>query len=247
MFGVSGAGAAGHGHAEDIALRAWKGLGLPGTPHVGDDITVAFAAGSAAGDGVVLISGTGAVAARLYGGEVVRRCDGYGWWLGDEGSAVWLATEGVRAALAALDGRGRPTVLVDLIAAALGVARGRPQAIIGAVYQIAPAELGRLAPEVSEAARAGDEVAAAITASAAERLLAGFAAVAPEIEPGPVVLSGAVLATGPVADLVREGLTRRFGITAVGAAPGEFGAAGLALRRNGQSILAHARLIDGVR
>ncbi|MFD0537747.1 hypothetical protein ACFQY7_32330 [Actinomadura luteofluorescens] len=49
----------------------------------------------------------------------MQRADGYGWLVGDEGSAVWLGKEAVRAALAAYDGRGSPTLLTDSVPRAL--------------------------------------------------------------------------------------------------------------------------------
>lgn len=52
-------------------------------------------------------------------GAIVQRADGYGWLVGDEGSAVWLGREAVRAALAAYDGRGSPTLLTESVPRAL--------------------------------------------------------------------------------------------------------------------------------
>jgi glucosamine kinase len=48
-----------------------------------------------------------------------RGADGYGYLLGDEGSAVWIGRSGARAALSAMDGRGAPTVLTEMIPRAL--------------------------------------------------------------------------------------------------------------------------------
>ncbi|WP_234401693.1 BadF/BadG/BcrA/BcrD ATPase family protein, partial [Thermobifida halotolerans] len=176
VFGVAGAGAAGLARTEETVRRAWRGLGLPGLPEVGDDIVVAFASGTAQTSGAVLIAGTGAVAAAVRDGRIERRCDGYGWLLGDEGSAVWIGIAGLRAALAALDGRGCDTVLTESLAVALGVPAGNQQALIGAAYTVAPAELGSLAPRVCDAAEGGDRAATEIVADAAARLLGGLAA-----------------------------------------------------------------------
>ncbi|MBB6170480.1 N-acetylglucosamine kinase-like BadF-type ATPase [Nocardiopsis mwathae] len=243
VFGVSGA-AVGHSRAVATVRGAWESLGLPGSPLVTDDIVVAFAAGSTADAGTVLIAGTGAVAAYVRDGAVARRCDGYGWLLGDEGSAVWIALAGLRAALASIDGRGRPTVLVERLAAALAIAPGDVHAIVRAAYARPPAELGGLAPEVVLAASGGDAVAGDIVAEAAERLLTNLAAVAPDpVGAEPVVLAGALLATGPVADAVHEGLRTRHGVAARTAGDGALGAAGLALRRTGAPASAHARLL----
>ncbi|MEW2357818.1 BadF/BadG/BcrA/BcrD ATPase family protein [Spirillospora sp. NPDC029432] len=119
VFGIAGAGAAGRPAAVAAARRAWSAAGLRGSPAVVTDIAIAFAAGTTAPKGIVVFSGTGAGAAVISDGAIVQRADGYGWLVGDEGSAVWLGREAVRAALAAYDGRGSPTVLTDAVPRAL--------------------------------------------------------------------------------------------------------------------------------
>jgi N-acetylglucosamine kinase-like BadF-type ATPase len=89
VFGIAGAGAAGRPAAIAAARRAWCAVGLRGSPAVVTDIAVAFAAGSPASEGIVVFSGTGAGAAAISDGAIKRRADGYGWLVGDEGSAVW--------------------------------------------------------------------------------------------------------------------------------------------------------------
>ncbi|WP_245667387.1 N-acetylglucosamine kinase [Actinomadura macra] len=119
VFGIAGAGSAGRPAAVSAARRAWQALGLRGSPAVVTDIAVAFAAGTNEPKGIVVFSGTGAGAAVINDGSIVQRADGYGWLVGDEGSAVWLGKEAVRAALAAYDGRGSPTLLTDSVPRAL--------------------------------------------------------------------------------------------------------------------------------
>jgi N-acetylglucosamine kinase-like BadF-type ATPase len=124
VFGIAGAGAAGRPAAVAAARRAWRALGLRGSPAVVTDIAVAFAAGTTAAEGIVVFSGTGAGAAAVRSGAIKRRADGYGWLVGDEGSAVWLGREAVRAVLTAYDGRGSPTLLAESVPRALlGTAR----------------------------------------------------------------------------------------------------------------------------
>ncbi|WP_407061483.1 BadF/BadG/BcrA/BcrD ATPase family protein [Actinomadura napierensis] len=119
VFGIAGAGSAGRPAAVTAARRAWQAVGLRGSPAVVTDIAVAFAAGTTEPKGIVVFSGTGAGAAVISDGAIVQRADGYGWLVGDEGSAVWLGKEAVRAALAAYDGRGSPTLLTDSVPRAL--------------------------------------------------------------------------------------------------------------------------------
>ncbi|GGV09436.1 hypothetical protein GCM10010182_31220 [Actinomadura cremea] len=119
VFGIAGAGSAGRPAAVTAARRAWQAMGLRGSPAVVTDIAVAFAAGTSRPKGIVVFSGTGAGAAVISDGTIVQRADGYGFLVGDEGSAVWLGKEAVRAALAAYDGRGSPTLLTDSVPRAL--------------------------------------------------------------------------------------------------------------------------------
>ncbi len=119
VFGIAGAGSAGRPAAVAAARRAWHAVGLSGSPSVVTDIAVAFAAGTSAPEGIVVFSGTGAGAAVINDGTIVQRADGYGWLVGDQGSAVWLGRQAVEATLAALDGRGAPTLLAESVPRAL--------------------------------------------------------------------------------------------------------------------------------
>ncbi|GAA4990461.1 N-acetylglucosamine kinase-like BadF-type ATPase [Nonomuraea thailandensis] len=103
---------------------------LPGVPvsSVGDIVT-AFAAGTAAVSGSVLISGTGAIAAKIIGHRAVATADGFGWQLGDEGSAFWLGRAAARATIRALasapgDAAGHGSVTGDGLAAGHGSVGG---------------------------------------------------------------------------------------------------------------------------
>jgi glucosamine kinase len=84
-------------------------------PDVAVDVThdgkAALYAGNPAGCGVVLISGTGSIAYGRNDQSVEARCGGWGYLVGDEGSAVWIGQEGLRAASYDHDGRGVPTAI----------------------------------------------------------------------------------------------------------------------------------------
>jgi N-acetylglucosamine kinase-like BadF-type ATPase len=75
------------------------------------DAKAALYAGNPAGCGVVLISGTGSIAYGRNDQGVEARCGGWGYLVGDEGSAVWIGQEGLRAASYDHDGRGSPTAI----------------------------------------------------------------------------------------------------------------------------------------
>ena len=178
VLGVAGAGAAGAEEVRRQAVAAWQRLELPGEPVVVTDLLTAFAAGSAAPTGSVLVAGTGAGAAAVVEHRVARQADGAGWLLGDTGSAVWLVREGLVAAVADLDGRGPASSLTGPLTSAL-VGHPGPgvQDVIAAAYSWAPAALGRLAPVVTNHASGGDEVAAGIVERGVAGLLASLDAV----------------------------------------------------------------------
>ena len=249
VFGVAGAGAAGVEVVRSAADAAWHAAGLAGRPRVVTDLEVAFAAGTRRMDGLLLLAGTGAAAAAFRARRIVRRCDGYGWLLGDEGSAVWLGLRGVRAALDAGDGRGAPTRLRDDLAERFGAGPrdDLAQLLIARMHADAPARLGELAPLVTRAAAEGDAVAEALVAAAADRLVAAVDAVAVQA-PGPVdlVLAGGLLAAGPVRDAVRTRLADRPVLRVCDVGPGAAGAAVLALEdldRDAMSAELHARVL----
>src|SRR5690606_7888675 len=111
------------------------------------DVGDAFAGGSTEADGVVLIAGTGASAARIRGFTTVATADGAGWLLGDDGSGFWIARQALHAVLASLDGRGPRTELAGALCAELGT---RPVTcdVVAAAMAVPPPALARLAPRV---------------------------------------------------------------------------------------------------
>lgn len=260
VLGAAGSSGVGEDHFRTAAERAWRDAGLAGEPVTVTDVEVAYAAGTTASDGVLLLSGTGAVAARFSGGVLRKRCDGYGWLLGDEGSAVWIGVRALRAVLAALDGRGGPTALVEAACRHFAVddtrsAEDTAQALLAAGFAVPPAELGRLASTVSAISTAGDPVATRICAAAASRLLHTFDSVTPTDDPdsadglGAVVLAGSVLLNdGPVSRAVRAGILARTGSEPRSARDGAAGAAALAIARfAGAPVppMVHTRLTGG--
>jgi N-acetylglucosamine kinase-like BadF-type ATPase len=243
VLGMAGAGKAGRERAERIAIQVWRETGLPGRPSVMGDLAVAFAAGTEARTGRLLLAGTGAAAALIRDGSVVRRCDGYGWLVGDDGSGVWIGREGVRAALAALDGRDASTVLSRTIPGALVGADNRArcaaegddsiaQAIVAAVHSGEPARLATLAPLVDDAARQGDEVAQRIITEATRLLLRSVAALGVADGDTPLVLAGSLLVQPTyLAGRMRAALSDHDSTEFLVARDGAAGAAALALRR----------------
>lgn len=204
-------GDAGAANATSALRTALTDLGIrPDITTVSSDAEIAFAgAPGTPSDGLILIGGTGAVAARLAGGITLATADGNGWLLGDSGSGFWLGRRAVRSALAALDGRGRPTLLTAAVRAHyLGETAAKPPAtpaaaqevrdrLVLAVHERPVLELASLAPLVARAAENDDRVAQRLLSGAAKRLVATL----DSLSPGPediLVTTGGLLGPGGV-------------------------------------------------
>lgn len=212
--------------ADPTVAEAFGDLGLPVKPRFVGDVVVAFAAGTAAATGTVLISGTGAVACRIVDAEQTRVADGLGWLLGDLGSGFWLGRQAASCSARNLY-RRRSTLLTELVTRAVGLTD--PDAFVVSVQSPPPHDLARLAPLVTEAALSGDQEALDIIGRAAAHLAATVAEVHVD---GPIVLAGGVLRhSAPVHDAVHHRLAARYpGTPIVLGTPGEVGAARLAAR-----------------
>ena len=222
---VGAAGAAG----SDIFEKLLPSLGIDCLLRVVGDVVVAFAAGTTAPRGTVLIAGTGAAAARVDGFTQVRVADGLGWLLGDLGSGFWLGRRAASLTARALS-LGTKGKLIESVAEAVG--ETDPDSFVVAVHARPPRELAALAPLVTEAALAGDEIALSIVEDAACHLVATTGQVRSPGDAEPIVLAGSVLAhSGPIRSRVDKRLAELWPEAEVTfAASGEIGAARLALR-----------------
>ncbi|SDZ12138.1 BadF-type ATPase [Micromonospora pattaloongensis] len=219
VIGLAGAGRLLADPAGRAAFDAvWRAVGLRCPYTVLGDALVAYASGTPAPDGTVLIAGTGAIAAAVRAMTLDRVADGHGWLLGDAGSGFWLGREAVRHTLAGLDAGGGPTPLAALVLTRLlgstAIAprrRDTVDAVVQTVTRRPPIELAALAPLVLTAADDGDPAATAILADAARHLVTTAARIRAADETGPVVLGGGLL-TGhtPLADAVTAALRDRW-------------------------------------
>ncbi len=185
-------------------------LGLTGNVMIESDLLAAFYSGTHHDDGCALIAGTGAVGARIAHAQLLAVADGMGWLLGDNGSGFWLGQQVARAVAAALDGRGHPTALTELLLAELEIpfdaaqrSHGRlraQQQLILKTYQLSPVELSRFAPLVFAAGE--DTVAGEIVDQAARHLAQTLLAVAGGPVDGP--LGGAEAGAGGLARTTGE-------------------------------------------
>lgn len=209
-FGLSGVDRA----DERAPMLQWASSRFTPNAEVVNDCEIVLEAGSDAGWGVALIAGTGAISFGKSPSGERGRAGGWGYLMGDEGSAYDIAREGLRAALHAADGRGAQTQLIDAILHHFGI--DRTSALVPAVYRhnktdagalpIRPNQMAALAPLVTQAAAQGDAVAQEIVNRAGVELSLDVLAVARRLHlPArvPLALAGGLLLK---ADAVRAGL-----------------------------------------
>lgn len=253
LVGAATLGMAGISRMGDPAVsglfdRVWSSLGLRCAMRAVSDGEVAFAAGTPEPHGTVLIAGTGSVVARVENHELERTVGGYGWLLGDEGSAFWLGREAVSTTLRSLDaGEGRHDPLVASVLDELLDAPSTEQPdplvcsrIISAVGNRPPIRLAELAPLVTATAARSGGKATDIVARAARMLASAASSVRTGRDDSPVVLAGSLLTEeGPLVSSVRDELAARGASRLSTARSGAAGAAWLAVRElTGE---AHAR------
>ncbi|MBV9256704.1 MAG: hypothetical protein JO215_01660 [Ktedonobacteraceae bacterium] len=126
--------------------------------------------------GIALIAGTGSIAL----GRDIRgssaRSGGWGHLIGDEGSGYDLGRRGLQAIAKAVDGRGRETMLIELLLKQWKLDDAND--IIGKVYNDCDkADIAALSSLICSAARDGDEVACSIAEEAAYELALALVAV----------------------------------------------------------------------
>jgi len=156
------------------------------------DAIAALYAGNPTGCGVVLIAGTGSIAyGRNEEGEE-DRAGGWGYLIGDEGSAGWCGLEALRAISHAVDGRGPPTRMTALLLQQLGV--GEFSDVLPPLYgrpHPAPA-IGAATRALASASAEGDAIANAILQRGSNALARAATVVALTLglSAGPVYLAG---------------------------------------------------------
>jgi N-acetylglucosamine kinase len=164
------------------------------------DALVALVAGAPHGIGIVVVAGTGSIAYGVDPAGKTARSGGWGYLLGDEGSAFWLGHAAVRQGIRAVDGRGPATTLFGLISKKLDLEM--PHGLVKWFYdqEHSRHRVTALASVVEEAANDGDEAANALLDEAAQHLARAGRAVARQLEfaePYPFVQAGGVFRACP--------------------------------------------------
>ena len=192
VIGAAGAGTASLGdRLRDALLLA----GIADRVAVRTDLDVAFHAAFGDAAGMLISAGTGSVAAARDTGGRSFRVGGYGWRVGDDGSAASLGRAAVQAALRAEDRRGEVTTLLGCLReqSGTGDTLGRAAWLRAA----GPGDFARLVPVVVQAAQDGDAVAERLVADIVDALVAHVTAlrVVTEDRAGTTVaLNGGLLA-----------------------------------------------------
>ena len=176
---------------------------------VGDDSVTAHAGALNGATGIVLSVGTGVACLAIDAGSGAHRSfDGAGYLVGDEGGGFWMGRHGIRAVIAADEGRGPRTSLTRAIESKLGPVEG-----IGVRLHFNPRAvntISQVAPVVLAEAAGGDRVAGYIVENAASHLVDTASAAIRFLSPNPdvvVALCGGLVSDAPrLADLVIEGL-----------------------------------------
>ena len=79
-----------------------------------NDVEIAISGALNGDDGIVIVSGTGSIALSKIGNEF-KRCGGWGYSIGDEGSAYWIGKKVIEIFSKEADGRLDKTHIYDII------------------------------------------------------------------------------------------------------------------------------------
>ncbi|MET7396606.1 BadF/BadG/BcrA/BcrD ATPase family protein [Dactylosporangium sp. NPDC005572] len=167
-IGVGAQGCDTEEHCAELQHALARVTGVPATV-TNDAALLVPAAGLAAGIGV--IAGTGSIAVAVRPDGSLGFAGGWGWVLGDEGSAPALVREAVRAALTRHDARGPADALLPALLEAFAV--DSPTALARTVNDNTDAtHWATRAPAVFAAADAGSADARAVITAGATSLAA---------------------------------------------------------------------------
>lgn len=166
-------GLAGYGRDEDIRKKIREVLATEFQQmeyYVFNDVETALAGAFLGEDGSMVIAGTGSIAFRKHQLKTIRT-GGFGYVIGDEGSAYWMAKQMLSAVTKMEDGRLSRTPLYEFLLKKLALQNSYD--LIGYVMNTLRNErdqIAGLAVYLFEAAEMGDPEALRIYREAAEEL-----------------------------------------------------------------------------
>lgn len=197
-----------------------------------------------AGEGVLIIAGTGSNAIGIDQDGEIHRCGGWGHLLGDEGSGYYLSLKALSSVAKEADGRGPETLITPILLKNLQL--DEPKQLIRYIYRrpLEKHEIARLAQCVIEASDQKDKVAIRILKEAAEELVLHIESLFQKSFKGttPVTAAGSIFTHSRIVKQhFIEGIQRKgLGIFRKPYGPPEFGAALLA-----KSVIGNRKGGDG--
>lgn len=163
----------GSGHGRDAGEAS---AGARPAFGAGNDAEPALVGALADTEGFLLIAGTGSIALGMTHGGRHERAGGWGHFLGDEGSAFWIAFEAIKRGIRAGEDRDAKTGLLAEAVSFFGLPDER--AFIPLTYwNFDKARIASFAPRVAALAGKGDALASAILDEAADELCSLVASV----------------------------------------------------------------------
>ncbi|WP_106203114.1 BadF/BadG/BcrA/BcrD ATPase family protein [Aliiruegeria haliotis] len=121
-------------------------------------------------EGAVAAIGTGSFVGRQ-AGDRITGLGGWGFYIGDQASGAWLMRRSFEELMLAVDGLAEMTPFARLLLDQHG---GDPGAVVQFSLRARPADYGRLARKLVEAAEAGDPLAAGLMTEGAEYIRRGL-------------------------------------------------------------------------
>ncbi len=177
-------------------------LAPPQQTGVGHDIRIALAGGLSGRPGIAQIAGTGSSCYGVNAAGEDWKAGGWGGLLADEGSSYWLGVQAMKKAVQSFDGRIGPTLLVDSVQQTLGLTDLNEIVYRVYVAGISRPEIAALAPLVTQAAQAGDQIALELLHRGAEDMAECVLAVARRLNmaagPCELVLIGGLFQAGEI-------------------------------------------------
>lgn len=183
-----------------VVLRWADEARLAHKVRVVNDAVPLLSAGNGTGIGVALIAGTGSLAWGCNSRGESARAGGWGWLMGDEGSAWAIGSAVLKAVVCAADGRGPQTPLSPAVCEQLQISTASE--LVARIYsaEIPRALIAELAPLAFHIAQAGDHVASQIVSTAGQDLAVMARTVADRLQLPqqlPLAATGAVLTQQP--------------------------------------------------
>lgn len=167
-------------HADAVAEVILEVIDTPEVTVTNDAVT-SYVGALGARPGVVIAAGTGTIVLAVAADGSFARVDGWGYLVGDAGSAYAVGRAGIDAALRAVDGRGGSPVLLAELRRHFGDVDATIMRLYGPEH---PARaIAAFAPRVVVAAQANDPLAAAIVRRAGEELATSASAAAARVLP----------------------------------------------------------------